>query len=461
MLQIRRENTRTHKLGAMDEKTERRPVRLWPILLVILLTTGVSGWFWLARDPEKREQMVRRMIELGTVARDITASLQGAAASLRNRVAGIPPRPGETMSETQTLPGAPPRLGVSGSVRTPEEVEKALAEQIAPIEGGASERGRLSDTSSIPPDAGRRDDAVVRVAFIDDLARWLVEGYTPAKRAGRAGAVDVNLQAANLRYGLGMKGLAWIGQDIAAGRTAALEHFFTPSMLDAIYKMYIDRFMDTLTQVASEPRPDGITLTPEQQREMYRLYSRRFRGMSGALQGVAALPDFPEQMEKMKAASQEVVNARARYSDLVLTQAAVRAGGDNARIGEAQEQVQAASHAYRQAVREREQIRATLAGGIRKNQAARLLDDDTLLYVASWVERRVTGAPDKMDAVLQGATLFLELARRFEAAEGAAAPASFPAGLHLPSTGSSSAADAELWPGGITGIEPLQEEAGP
>ncbi len=459
MLQTRREKRNSYLPKVEEEKVERKPVRLWPALLAVLLAAGVSGWFWLARDPEKREQMVRHMVELGAVVRDITVSLHSAAVSLRDRAAGIPPRPGEGMSETQTLPGAPPRLGLSGSMEhPPEEVEKALAEQIVPIEGGASERGRLSDTTAIPPDAGRRDDAVVRITFIDDLAKWLVEGYTPSKTVDRAGAVGINLQAANLRYGLGMKGLAWVGQDIAAGRTAALEHFFTPSMLDALYKMYIDHFMDALTQAAGEPRSDGITLTPEQQREMYLLYSRRFRGMSGALQGVAALPDFSGQMEKLKAASQEVINASNRYSDLVLRQDAVRTGGDNTRIRKAKEQLQAASGAYRQAVREREQARADLAGGIRKNQAARLLDDDTLLYVASWVERRVNGAPEKMDAVLQGATLFLELAKRLEAAKAGGTPFPLPAGFHRPSTESSRTTDVELSPDN-TEDEFLQQEA--
>ncbi len=193
--------------------------------------------------------------------------------------------------------------------------------------------------------------------------------------------------------------------------------------------------MSAVARAAAAPGQHGrAALTDEQRSEMYRLYSRRFRGMSGALQGVAALPNFTGRMDALKTAAQRVVDAGNRYSELVLAQDAARESGDSARAAEVKARVDAASRAYRQAVVDREKTRADLAAAIRANQAARLLDDDTLLYVASWVQRRVIGASsgsdvpaDAMDAVLQGATLFLELGKRFEeASEGPPAPAPLP-----------------------------------
>ena len=61
-----------------------------------------------------------------------------------------------------------------------------------------------------------------------------------------------------------------------------------------------------------------------------------------------------------------------------------------------------------------------LALAIKKNGDARRLDNDTVLFVAAWVDRRVRSHPAKMDATLQAATLFLDLAQRFEAAGQAA-----------------------------------------
>lgn len=417
----------TRAAGAAEEGAPGRG-RPWLALLVFIVLAGVAAWFWLARDPETREELARRAEDMGTLARDVSASLGGAASSLRDRIAGVQPRADETLSSTQTLPGAPPPIGISAAdqPRTPEEVEKALHEQVVPREGGAAERGSLAAPNETPPpEAGRTDDAVVRVGFIEDLAVWLVQGYTPADRPGRAGRLGANLQAANLRYGMGMKGLAWIGDDLPAGRAAALRHVFTPAMLDALYRMYIDRFMDAVARAAAAPGEGRAALTDAQRSEMYRLYSRRFRGMSGALQGVAALPNFIGRMDALRAAAQRVVDAGNHYSELVLVQDAARESGDPARVAEVKARVDAASRAYRQAVVDREKTRSELAVAIRANQSARLLDDDTLLYVAAWVERRVAGAPsspkamaapDAMDAVLQAATLFLELGKRFEEA---------------------------------------------
>lgn len=413
--------------------------RPWFALGVIVVLAGVVGWFWMARDPDARQELTRRMEDVGSLARDVTATLTGAASSLKDRVTGEQPRPGENISNAVTIPGAPPKLGDTGGIHTPAELEEALAEQGEPLEGGAVERGAVTKEGGVtpPPDAGRQDDAVVRVAFIDDLAKWLVNGYELPSRQGRAGHLSVGLQSANLRYGVGMKGLAWIGDDLPAGRAAALNHVFTASMLDALYRMYIDRFMAAMAEYAAAPRENGAALTEPQQSELYRLYARRFRGLSGALQGVSAIKNFTGEMDALKAATQHVVDANARYSELVFALDAARDSGDEAQVNALSARVDAASQAYRQSVLNREKARAALAGEIRKNQAARLLDDESLLYVAEWVERRVRQQPDKMDAVLQAATLFLDLAQRFEAVSAAGGS---PATSSGPSPASGSAA---------------------
>lgn len=484
-------NRRTARAADAAEERSSGRGKPWLALLVFIVLAGVAAWFWLARDPGAREELTRRAEDVGTLARDVAASLSSAASSLRDRITGVRPRVDETVSTTQTLPGAPPPIGMTapdrsngangvrgayrpdgtGGTRTPDEVEKALRESIVPLEGGAVERGSLaSPDETPPPEAGRVDDAVVRVGFIEDLAAWLVQGYTPADRPGRAGHLGANLQAANLRYGVGMKGLAWIGDDLPAGRAAALRHVFTPAMLDALYRMYIDRFMNAVARAAAAPGDGRAALTDAQQSEMYRLYSRRFRGMSGALQGVAALPDFTGRMDALRAAAQRVVDTGNRYSELVLAQDAARESGDPARVAEVRARVDAASRAYRQAVVDREKAKSELAVAIRTNPAARLLDDDTLLYIASWVERRVVGSPsspdapdvaDAMDAVLQGATLFLELGKRFEeASQGPPAPAPLPAFSSSPAA-SASGTRASGGTSALGGVSPAEEDDAP
>lgn len=392
----------------------------WLALFIILLLAGVVSSFWLVRDPETREQVIRRFGSIESVTETMTSSFQNVVstaqhfvANLKERFAEHPPIPEIGGSAGSSLPGAPPK---THPIETPEDLDQALAEQGPPQEGGAVERGMvvpLEENTPPPPDAGRKDDAVVRTDFVDDLAAWLVKGYTPPSKNGGTGTVGASLQALNLRYGMGMKGLGWVGNDISAGRNAALNYVYTPDMLTALYQLYINRFMDAVGQQLNAAH-EGKSFTPEQKKEFYQLYAKRFRELSGALQGVAALPDFTQRMDKLREAAQKVVEANARYSELLFARDAAREEGKRTAEEILHQRLDDASQSYRQAVLARERSRDAFAKAIRKNPAAASLDNDTLLYIASWVERRVRNHPEKNDATLQAATLFLELAKHFE-----------------------------------------------
>ena len=307
-----------------------------------------------------------------------------------------PPSPPDVGSVAgNSLPGAPPKY--RSPIETPAELDEALSEQRPVQPGGAEVRGPVAPTDTgAPADAGRRDDPVVRIAFIDDLASWLVSHYVPAATQGRNGRISASLQGANLRYGLGMTGLAWIGDDLPAGRSAALEHVFTPDMLNAIYRLYVDRFMEAVTRSA-----------------------RHFRGVAGALQAIASMPDFNRQMEELHAAAQRVVDANAQYSELTFAADQARSDGEPARYAALRQQMEAKGKQYQQAVIAREQSLAAFVQRLKGTADARYLDDDSLLYAASWIERRVHGNPGKLAAAGQAANLFRDLAGQFEAAEKA------------------------------------------
>ena len=272
-------------------------------LLILILLAGVVVWFWLARDPEAREEFSNRMANLRESAINL-------AADLMSRTTTPPSPPDVGAVAGNSLPGAPPKY--RSPIETPAELDEALAEQRPVQPGGAEVRGPVAPGEQVPPDAGRKDDQVVRIAFIDDLASWLVSHYVPAATPGRSGRLSASLQGANLRYGMGMTGLAWIGDDLPAGRTAALNHLFTPGMLDAIYRLYVDRFMEAVNRSAATPLPSGEALSPAQRSEFFKLYARQFRGVAGALQALASMPDFNRQMENLSAAAQRVVDASAQ-----------------------------------------------------------------------------------------------------------------------------------------------------
>ena len=350
-------------------------------LLILILLAGVVVWFWLARDPEAREEFSNRMANLRESAINLAADL---------------------MSRT-TTPPSPPDVG-------------AVAEQRPVQPGGAEVRGPVAPGEQVPPDAGRKDDQVVRIAFIDDLASWLVSHYVPAATPGRSGRLSASLQGANLRYGMGMTGLAWIGDDLPAGRTAALNHLFTPGMLDAIYRLYVDRFMEAVNRSAATPLPSGEALSPAQRSEFFKMYARQFRGVAGALQALASMPDFNRQMENLSAAAQRVVDTNAQYSELTFAADEARSNGELTRYSTLRQKMAAKGQQYQQAVIAREQAKSAFVQALKRTPEARYLDDDALLFIASWIDRRTHNNPEKLTAAGQAANLFRDLAGHFDAA---------------------------------------------
>ena len=393
-------------------------------LLILILLAGVVVWFWLARDPElfivhepTKGIDVGTKFEIYTLLDDMANLRESAinlAADLMSRTTTPPSPPDVGAVAGNSLPGAPPKY--RSPIETPAELDEALAEQRPVQPGGAEVRGPVAPGEQVPPDAGRKDDQVVRIAFIDDLASWLVSHYVPAATPGRSGRLSASLQGANLRYGMGMTGLAWIGDDLPAGRTAALNHLFTPGMLDAIYRLYVDRFMEAVNRSAATPLPSGEALSPAQRSEFFKLYARQFRGVAGALQALASMPDFNRQMENLSAAAQRVVDTNAQYSELTFAADEARSNGELTRYSTLRQQMAAKGQQYQQAVIAREQAKSAFVQALKRTPEARYLDDDALLFIASWIDRRTHNNPEKLTAAGQAANLFRDLAGHFDAA---------------------------------------------
>ncbi len=373
------------------------------LVLAVVLLCIVAG-VWLAGDPAFREKVAVKFGAPGEAA-------IGILADMYTSVSGQPPVPAVGAAAGTSLPGVPPHRNDPSGVS--EDFERAMTE-ITVQEGGASVRGPVA-RGDATPQIGRKDDYVVRIAFIDDLAQWLRQGYA----ADGFGRLNVNLQEANLRYGIGMRGLAWIGEDLPAGREAALDRVYTRDMLNSLYAMYSDRFMEAVARTLEQP-VGNRQLTARQKNAFYTLYARQFRGISGTLQGIAALPEFSARMNDLRRSAQHVVQANGRYSELVFARDMAQEQSEGAHLADLQKKVTEAGKIYQQAVVSREQTRDVLVAAIRKNGDVRPLDADTVLFVASWVDRRIRRHPDTMDATIQAGVIFRDLAKRFEAAGQAA-----------------------------------------
>lgn len=101
-------------------------------LLILILLAGVVVWFWLARDPEAREEFSNRMANLRESAINL-------AADLMSRTTTPPSPPDVGAVAGNSLPGAPPKY--RSPIETPAELDEALAEQ-RPVQPGRSRSTR-------------------------------------------------------------------------------------------------------------------------------------------------------------------------------------------------------------------------------------------------------------------------------------------------------------------------------
>jgi hypothetical protein len=426
-------------------------------LIVVCALAGGAVLYWLNADPQTRDRMsaTARQVadEAVQSASDVAQTVRQAADAVLARDNAPEPEPEPEKSGVsgvlapfeavpEPLPALEPEEGDAPDKEAQGETQGAEASVPVPAvpdePGGGTPDGPSADAGSsgregegraarglfsASPDsaqtqpglAGRTEDAVVRSAFIEDLAVWIVSGYAPGARGGR-GRLNLGVQSANARYGVGMRGLAWIGDDLPAGRAEALRYVYTPGMLDALYRMYVEQFMQAMAAAAAAPRQDGGPLTPDQAAEMRRLCAGRLLSLSGALQGVGAVADLRSAMDDIRQATAEMLAANELFMQHIALFDQARA--DNAAtLGSARTDMEKAQNAYQAAAQERDRLRGVLLDRIRANPEARQLGNDDLLFVTEWVARRLQHSDDALAATRQAAALLLDLSRRLDAAQ--------------------------------------------
>ena len=125
------------------------------------------------------------------------------------------------------------------------------------------------------------------------------------------------------------------------------------------------------------------------------------------------MPDFNRQMENLSAAAQRVVDTNAQYSELTFAADEARSNGELTRYSTLRQQMAAKGQQYQQAVIAREQAKSAFVQALKRTPEARYLDDDALLFIASWIDRRTHNNPEKLTAAGQAANLFRDLAGHF------------------------------------------------
>ena len=344
-----------------------RRLSLWAV--VALLAVG-SAAFWLTREPETRETWREQAADaIDDAARG--TPLAGVGGMLR----AAPPPPPLAVSRPATVPGTLAGQVVQGTVAT------------------AGQEGQ-----SVQPVSRVSEDSRVRPALVDDLAGYVVSRYKPGQRGG---TLNLSVQALNQRYGLQLAGQA------EGGRAGLLRYAFHPAMLQGLYGLYVDRFLEALGAAAMTR---GLTLV--QTRQMELALAGRCVTVAGALEGVAALPDLGKRLKRVEQLSEDAVEINSQMTEAVFELDSLRESkADASRLATARLRVEGLSARYRRALEERAAARRALVGEIRK-AGGQALDEDSVFFLAEWIERRIRQGMEAQATALAAANILRDLARR-------------------------------------------------
>lgn len=364
-----------------------------PLVLALLAVAVLGGVvFWLTRDADEKEALKSNLQEV----------LDGTPlASVSKLVTPPPPPPPPRVTSPATQPGTLAGQVVQGTVASPVDASGAGA--AAPPEG--------TPEPVVAPKV--EEDSMVRPLFVEDLAQWLVARYQPGKDGG---TVNLNLSALNMRYGAQLRGITYTGEDALAGRASLLRYAFNAPMLTALYNLYVDRFVDAMGQAAAEPW-QGKALTPEQTDDMFKAYAVRFAALGSVLQGIGSMTDFPAKMAGVAKLAQQATNVHSQMAEAVFALDEAREAGNKSGIEVAQLRVNGLNAQYQRLMSERNTAQHTLVNAIRQGGAnARGVDDDTILFVATWVERRIVKDAQTAQTVITASRLLDDLGARLRKA---------------------------------------------
>lgn len=308
--------------------------------------------------------------------------------------------------------------GISGGQAgvKPQPSEKPRVVRGAADGSGSDASGSDASGPERIPVSGRvlsmyREDSVVRLGFVEDLARVLVENYWPPHTRpdydNNAGMTTLNIRHLNGRYGNRFIGFKVPEVKDAESRNLArvkvLTYVMAPEMLQALEKLYADNFMKFMNDAAlhrlynhnGQPR----SLTQPEQADMYKLYAREAKNLASALRNYSR---YPEAYNAVSAFVGQ--DGRAQHAALAYSKGR-QAGLTGTRLADLEAD-------YKKQLEAKEKARNAITAFM-SHDDARNLDPDTLAYIASWAKRRGPVAAESLGAC---ADLLDRMAGRFEQA---------------------------------------------
>lgn len=355
------------------------------IICLAIVAVGVlaGASYWLTR-PETEKENLRQQ-----AAAYLDSLIEGTPlASFADRFRPSPPPPPESVTKPATESGslsgrtvtatiaAPMDFGgasVQNRYLQPRQTEGPLPETPNPMAGfaGTSDQRAVFNQEPLAPVT---EDSRIRPGYVAGVAQWLANHYKPGPRGG---SLTANMQALNQECGVRL------AAEAQGGRAGILRYAFHPAMINALYSLYIDRFMADLAEAA---RNKGFT--PDQARQFHRAIAGRAAIWASVLAGVQRVPDLAAKLDRIDGLAQKAVNANADLTTSVFEMDELRnAKAGRQTLSAAQMRVDGATARYRRASDDHAQAQSALASEIRR-YSGQNLDEEAALFMAAWVARR-------------------------------------------------------------------------
>ena len=265
------------------------------------------------------------------------------------------------------------------------------------------------------PEPVPETDKVITPEFIKDVAWFVASCYHPAgtrHNKGKVGLTTCTFKKLNMRYGLHLTGLAHENPEMAAAREEIFAYAFNPITLRLIYNIYGHEFIVALTDAVRNQTRDFVSrsgkyveagLGREHASEMLRIHARLAADAARCFQCFAREPDLVSVVKQYFQAAAHVLETYGEYAALEAEDADIKA-------------LNRVSEKIKQAILAREKIKNRIISGIKPDTEPFSLSEGDVLDMAAWVYRRVSGHPERINAVGAVASLLLELAEDMEKA---------------------------------------------
>ena len=363
------------------------------LLALILACIAGGGIWWATRDEATRE----------TLRQQATAQLykahNSATATVMAAITPEPPRsplPEVREKAVSTVASGPDRPQAP-ALPSPEDM--ALMETITP-----------GTSTAAATEKNTTEDRIVRPAFVENAARWMASCYQVENNG--VGRLRFSAQGANARFSERPQGVDLPEMDSVTSRSTLLRYILRPGMLQTLYGKYGEGFMQAFDDALRHPAK-GAPLSDAHLRDAYRQYSNYLASVAGGLDSIAATPDLAGVLQRMEAAGDHAVALNSQITESVFHMDEAREAGNQQAVNAAQERVNALTAQYRLAINEQDAARQQAVTTL-KQHGGRSLDNATVLFLAHWVNRRMSKDKNALEATKSAAAVLRSLASRMQ-----------------------------------------------